>query len=154
METIRIAAFQACMTGLIICTASSLVQEEKFASQLKVIFSAFFIISLVIPLKNEIPDIFSAETAAVCEYDGAENAFDEEMEKYIKSNTEKALKEKFTEQGMVFDDLEAEISIDDEYKVTLVSVNVITSNKKAAENILKKELGNDVKIIVKDRRKE
>ena len=43
MEMIKTAAFNGCIAGLIICAADTLISGEKFSSQIKLIFSAFFI---------------------------------------------------------------------------------------------------------------
>lgn len=150
METVKFTVLQGCLAGLIISVIASIVPEEKFSSQLKVIFSAFFILAVFSALKNELPEILSGGEPDIYteEYSSIEAAAREEMKIYIKKNTEQALKELLTEEGIETDIIEAEINVDEEYKVTLVSVIISTSNRPAAEKILRAELGNETAITV------
>lgn len=149
MEMIKTAAFNGCIAGLIICAADTLISGEKFSSQIKLIFSAFFIMVVLSAFRGIDFDNISVNDIAMNEeYGDMERRLDEEMEKRIKKNTEYSLREKFHSLGLNFTEITADVQVESNGTVNLLSVSVITDNPAAAEKILREELREDTEIII------
>lgn len=149
MEMIKTAAFNGCAAGLIICAAGTLISEEKFSSQIKLIFSVFFIMVVLSAFRGIDFENISVNDISVNKgFEDAERRLDEEMEKRIKKNTEYSLREKFHALGVNFTEITADVQIESDGRVNLLSVTVITDNPAAAEKVLREELGENTAIIL------
>lgn len=149
MEMIKTAAFNGCVAGLIICAAGTLISEEKFSSQVKLIFSAFFIMVTLSAFRGIDFENISVNEISMNEgYENIERKFDEEMEERIRKNTEYSLREKFHSLGLNFTEITADVQVESNGTVNLLSVSVCTDNPTAAEKILREELGENTEIII------
>ena len=101
METFRLMAGTACFLGIVITMFSSLYPSDKFAKQMKIIFSLIFIISVIKPVaqgKFDFPELSEAVSASTNYYSSLnDNTYDyiiRSVESSISFSLETALNKK------------------------------------------------------------
>lgn len=145
MEIIKAMALSGCFIGVALCAADVIKPDEKFSAQIRLVFSAMFILAFLAPLKNmELSEVYDGsfgDSEAV--YSGIGSAADEDMKYFIEKNTERAVMEMLKERGVEVDLVKVRVSIGDDSAVKVEEIAVAADNEQAVRRILTEEIGED-----------
>lgn len=139
METFRTIAFTACFLGIAIAVFNSLYPSEKFAGQLKIIFSLIFILSVIKPIasgKADIPEIAAAASAASGSADYYSSMSDRADEYFIRSvenNISSVLESSLHEIEIYPEEIETSINISENYGISINEVKIVLNEQNAHE---------------------
>ncbi len=136
MEIFRKIAGTACFLGIVITIFSSLYPSEKFAKQMKIIFSLIFILSVVKPFlagRIDIPEINGTVAASTEKYE----AMNEEAYYYfissVESNISASLETALNEIGIYPVKIETSINISDSGGISINEVRLFLENEDKAD---------------------
>lgn len=159
VETFRTIAFTACFLGIAIAVFNSLYPSEKFAGQLKIIFSLIFILSLIKPIasgKADIPEI--AETAsAVSEstdyYSSMNDRADEYFIRSVENNISSVLESSLHEIEIYPEEIETSINISENFGISINEVKIVLNEQNAynaenAKRCVSDRIGNTAAVTV------
>ncbi len=139
METFRTIAFTACFLGIAIAVFNSLYPSEKFAGQLKIIFSLIFILSVIKPIasgKTDIPEIAAAASASSGSADYYSSMSDRADEYFIRSvenNISSVLESSLHEIEIYPEEIETSINISENYGISINEVKIVLNAQNAYE---------------------
>ena len=154
METFRTVSLTACFLGIVIAVFSSLYPSDKFAGQIKIIFSLIFVLSLIKPIAGgrlDLPEIAETASASADQYaalrDGADEYFIRSVEKNISSSVEAALRE----IEIYPEEVETSINISDNYCISISEVKITLESSADAESArqrVSESIGKDAAVVI------
>ena len=154
METFRTVSLTACFLGIVIAVFSSLYPSDKFAGQIKIIFSLIFVLSLIKPIAGgrlDIPEIAETASASADQYaalrDGADEYFIRSVERNISASVEAALRE----IEIYPEEVETSINISENYCISISEVKITLESSADAEfarRRVSESIGNDAAVVV------
>ncbi len=159
METFRTIAFTACFLGIAIAVFNSLYPSEKFAGQLKIIFSLIFILSLVKPIasgKVDIPEIAAAASAASGSadyYSSMSGRADEYFIRSVENNISSVLESSLHEIEIYPEEIKTSINISENYGISINEVKIVLNEQnaheaEAAKRCVSDRIGNTAAVTV------
>ncbi len=144
----------ACFLGIVISVFGALYPSEKFAGQIKIIFSLIFILCLAKPIaegKFELPDISGTIAASTDYYNGLRDNADEYFISSVESNINASLKAVLGEIGIYPREIKTSINISENCRISINKVGIVTdspADAEAAERCVKEKLGEDTAVVV------
>lgn len=159
VETFRTIAFTACFLGIAIAVFNSLYPSEKFAGQLKIIFSLIFILSLIKPIasgKADIPEIAEA-ASAVSEstdyYFSMNDRADEYFIRSVENNISSVLESSLHEIEIYPEEIETSINISENFGISINEVKIVLNEQNAynaenAKRCVSDRIGNTAAVTV------
>ncbi len=157
METFRTIAFTACFLGIAIAVFNSLYPSEKFAGQLKIIFSLIFILSLVKPIasgKVDIPEIAAAASAGSADYySSMSGRADEYFIRSVENNISSVLESSLHEIEIYPEEIKTSINISENYGISINEVKIVLGAQNAydaetAKRCVSDRIGNTAAVTV------
>ncbi|MCM1023394.1 MAG: stage III sporulation protein AF [Prevotella sp.] len=138
METFRAVSVTACFLSIVIAIFGSLYPSEKFAGQLKMIFSLIFILSLIKPVLNgklNLPEITETAAASTSDYEALRSGADEYFIRSAEKNIGAVLEASLHEIGIYPEEIETSINISENYSISINEVKIVlkTENAGSAE---------------------
>lgn len=154
METFRSVALTACFLGIVIAVFSSLYPSEKFAGQIKIIFSLIFILCLAKPIaegKLRLPEISETVAASSEYYSGLNANADEYFIKSVENNISTALEDCLREAEIYPLEIKTSINISDNYRISIREVEIMLddpNDSEAARRCVSDRIGEDAAVSV------
>lgn len=150
-ETILGIALTAIATGIF----RHLCPESSFKKQIGLLISSFFLLSCISFVKDgtarfsQISDVFAEKGAYI---DFSEEAYRMTQEQ-IAQKLETAISERLKENQILCDEIRVIIDISSNYSISIKQVRLAfaadnADNAAAAEALVKKEVGNEIKVII------
>ena len=156
MDTFRAVAGTACFLGIVITMFSSLYPSEKFAKQMKMIFSLIFILSIVKPFVSGrigFPDLRGIVPASSDHYEAvSENTYDyfiDSVERNISSSFENEL----NKINIYPVRIETSVNISDSGSISINEVRLVlkdTDDLPAAAECIRKAAESGVKVTAEE----
>jgi hypothetical protein len=157
MDAFRAISRIACFVGIVIAAMDALYPSEKFAKQIKMIFSLIFLLCIAEPIasgKIALPDEFiSAEASA----DKLNRVSDKTYDYFIKSvenNISTSLKEKLKEHEIIAEEILTSINISENNSISISEVEIVLSDiadSQQAAEIIRNEAGENVLVKFKEK---
>ena len=128
MEAFRLMAGTACFLGIVITIFSSLYPSDKFAKQMKMIFSLIFIISVIKPVaqgKFDFPE-FSETVSASADYYSSlnDNTYDYFI-RSVESNISFSLENALNEKNIYPREIQTSVNISDSGSISINEVKLV-----------------------------
>lgn len=145
MEIINAMVASGCFIGIAVYAADIIRPDDKFSSQIKFVFSAFFIIAFLSPLMMcfnsniEMPDISDKNV----EYTDIESAAMEDLKYFTEKNTENAIYDILNEAGINCENVNVVCELKNGF-IKISKIELRTSSNSSAEIILAEKFGKDV----------
>lgn len=136
METFRAVSVTACFLSIVIAVFGSLYPSEKFAGQLKMIFSLIFILSLIKPVLNgkfDFPEITEAAAASSARYEALSDSADEYFIRAAENNISAVLEASLHEIEIYPEEIETSINISENYSISINEVKIVLNTKSEAD---------------------
>ncbi len=152
METFRAMAGAACFLGIVITVFSSLYPSEKFAKQMKIIFSLIFILSVAKPViggKIVLPEMGETVAASTERYEAMNEETYDYFIRSVESNISASLEVLLNEINIYPDKIETSINISDSGSISINEVRLFmedTDKFPEAKERICKAIDNDVKV--------
>ena len=152
METFRAMAGAACFLGIVITVFSSLYPSEKFAKQMKIIFSLIFILSVVKPViggKIVLPEMGETVAVSTERYEAMNEETYDYFIRSVESNISASLEALLNEINIYPDKIETSINISDSGSISINEVRLFmvdTDKFPEAKERICKAADNDVKV--------
>ena len=146
MNIIREMAAAGCFIGLALYAADILKPDDRFAVQVRFIFSLIFITVIITPfMKGDIREITESVSEKVCTSDvySISSSVEKDMTENIEKNTERSLSLALSERGISHSDLRVTALINESYSVSITSISLHTENESAASEILRELTGDE-----------
>jgi len=157
MEVFRAISRIACFIGIVIAIMDALYPSEKFAKQIKMIFSLIFLLCIAEPIasgKITLPDEFiSAEASS----DKLSGTYDKTYDYFINSvenNISTSLKAKLSENEIIAEEILTSINISENNSISISEVEIVLSDaddNQQAEKIIRSEAGENVSVKFKEK---
>ena len=154
METFRAVSLTACFLSIVIAIFSSLYPSEKFAGQLKIIFSLIFILSLTKPItkgKLDIPEIAEAAAASSDYYESLSGKADEYFVRSAENNISAVVESLLHENEIYPEEVETSINISENYSISISEVKITlkdASGAETAKRCVSEQIGNNAAVTV------
>lgn len=154
MDIFRSIALTACFLGIVTAIFSSLYPSEKFAGQIKIIFSLIFILCLVKPIaegKLRLPEISETVSASSDYYSGLNANADDYFIKSVENNISAALEGCLHEEKIYPEEIKTSINISDNYRISIREVEIVLDDptcSEAARRCVSDRIGEDAAITV------
>ena len=160
MEAFRLMAGTACFLGIVITIFSSLYPSDKFAKQMKIIFSLIFILSVIKPVaqgKFDFPE-FSETVSVSADYYSSlnDNAFDYFI-RSVESNISFSLGSALNEKNIYPLEIQTSVNISDSGSISINEVRLVLedmSEYSAAAECIREAAESDVNVTAEVRQKE
>lgn len=160
MDNFRAIAVAACFLGIVITIFNSLYPSEKFAKQIKTIFSLIFILSIAKPIaagKIEFPEIADTVSASTEYYSSLNDNTYSYFISSVESNISASLAGKLREKNIYPEEIETSINISDSGSISINEVK-ITLNDMAdsfeAKRCIIDETEQGVTVTVKEKERK
>lgn len=156
MESFRLISLTACFLGIVITIFNSLYPSEKFAKQVKVIFSLIFILSIIKPFaagKLALPESDYAVSASAERYEALGDSAYGYFLSSVENNISASLEAKLREKNIYPEEIETSINISDNGSITINEVKITlkdTAERSEAERCIKEATESSVTVIVKE----
>ncbi|MCM1328569.1 MAG: hypothetical protein NC253_03935 [Ruminococcus sp.] len=156
MESFRAIAFAACFLGIVITIFNSLYPSEKFAKQIKTIFSLIFILSVAKPIaagKIEFPEIGDTVSASAEYYSSLNDNTYSYFISSVESNISAALAGKLREKNIYPEEIETSINISENGSISINEVKITLkdmADKAETERCVIDETEQGVTVTVKE----
>ena len=128
MQAFRLMAGTACFLGIVITMFSSLYPSEKFAKQMKIIFSLIFIISVIKPIaqgKFDFPELSETITASADYYSSLnDNAYDYFI-RSVESNISFSLENELNGKNIYPLEIQTSVNISDSGSISINEVKLV-----------------------------
>jgi hypothetical protein len=157
MEAFRAVSRIACFVGIVIAIMDALYPNEKFAKQIKIIFSLIFLLCIAKPIASgeiALPDKFISAEAST---DRLSRTPDKTYDYFIKSvenNISTSLKEKLNEHEIIAEEILTSINISESNSISISEVEIVlsdSSDSQKAEEIIRNEAGKNVTVKFKEK---
>lgn len=156
MESFRLMAITACFLGIVITIFNSLYPSEKFAKQVKIIFSLIFILSIIKPFaagKLYLPESERAVSASAESY----NALGDNVYGYFISSVEEnisaSVAAKLREKNIYPEEIKTSINISDNGSISINEVRITLKDslqRSEVERCVREVTESGVTVIVKE----
>ena len=127
MSAFRLMAGTACFLGIVITIFSSLYPSDKFAKQMKIIFSLIFVISIIKPVvqgKFDFPEISETVSASADHYSSlSDNTYDYFI-RSVESNISTSLEAELNKKNIYPGEIETSINISDNGSISINEVKI------------------------------
>lgn len=154
LETFRAVSVTACFLGIVIAVFNSLYPSEKFAGQLKIIFSLIFILSLIKPIaggKLDFPEIAEAAAASSDYYESLGGRADDYFIQSAENNISAAVEAILHKNEIYPEEVETSINISEDYSISISEVKIALKNAadaEAARRCVSEQIGNSAAVTV------
>lgn len=128
MEAFRMVSAAACFLGIVITIFSSLYPSDKFAKQMKMIFSLIFVISIMKPLlsgKFDFPIISEAVAASADYYSSLNDNTYDYFIRSVESNISHSLETALNEKNIYPKEIETSVNISDSGSISINEVRLV-----------------------------
>ena len=147
----------ACFLGIVITIFSSLYPSDKFAKQMKMIFSLIFVISIMKPLlsgKFDFP-VISETVAASADYYSSlnDNAYDYFI-RSVESNISFSLEAALNEKNIYPREIETSVNISDSGSISINEVRLVLEDMNdypEAVKCIREAAESDVAVIAEEK---
>ncbi len=153
MEVFRLISQIACFIGIVVAIMDSLYPSEKFQKQIKLIFSAVFILSVTSPLlKQDFSFMESVKQVSISEnelYQASEDAYSYYI-RSIENNISTRLCTELKQNKINCTNIQTSINISDNSSISINEVNITLENSEQIEDakyIIRQELGDENVIV-------
>lgn len=156
MESFRLISITACFLGIVITIFNSLYPSEKFAKQVKVIFSLIFILSIIKPFaagKTALPETEYAVSASAERYEALGDSAYGYFVSSVESNISASLAAKLREKNIYPEEIETSINISDNGSISINEVKITLKDitqRSEAERCIKEAADSGVTVTVKE----
>ncbi len=154
METFRAVSFTACFLGITAAIFSSMYPSEKFAGQMKMIFSLIFILCLIKPFAKgsfELPEISETVAASSDYYSYLSESADEYFIRSVENNISASLEAALREAEIYPLEVKTSINISENYSISINEVEIVLDEpdgSEAARRCVSEKLGGDAPVAV------
>ncbi len=154
METFRAISLTACFLGIVIAIFDGLYPSEKFAGQMKIIFSLIFILCLVKPVaegKFKFSQLSEAAPASLDYYSGLRENADEYFIRSVENNISASLTAALNEDKIYPPEVETSINISENYSISISEVRIVLNDPQefeAARRCAEEMLGDNVSVVI------
>lgn len=156
MDSFRSIAFTACFLGIVITIFNSLYPSDKFAKQIKTIFSLIFILSIAKPIvsgKISFPEIGDTVSASAEHYETLNDNTYKYFISSVENNISAALETKLHEKNIYPEEIETSINISENGSISInevkITLNDMTESYEARRCIID-ETESGVTVTVKE----
>ena len=128
MESFRLMAGTACFLGIVITIFSSLYPSEKFAKQMKIIFSLIFIISVIKPVvqgKFDFPDLNETVSASADYYSSLNDSTYDYFIHSVESNISFSLETELNKKNIYPLEIQTSVNISDSGSISINEVKLV-----------------------------
>lgn len=144
MDMLKKIILSACILSIVISVADTLKPSEKYARQLRMIFSMIFISGIIASgirsdFKLEIPAF--ADTEYGEQYDDISAAAEGAVEHTAESSLADMICRILTSQGISFEKITADININEDGSININEIGYCGSEFEKASEIIKENLG-------------
>lgn len=154
MESFRTISLTACFLGIVITIFNSLYPSEKFAKQVKVIFSLIFILSIIKPIAaGKLIQTDYAVSASAERYEALGDSAYSYFLSSVENNISASLEAKLREKNIYPEEIETSINISDNGSITINEVKITlkdTAERSEAERCIKEATESNVTVTVKE----
>lgn len=154
METFRAISLTACFLGIVITLFSTLYPSQKFAKQMKIIFSLIFLLSIIKPVVNgklDFPDIGEAVSASTDYYREISDNTDEYFILAIESNISTTLTAELQAQNIYPEEIQTSINISENNSISISEVRIVLNDmtySDEAKRCIIENTSEDVTVVV------
>lgn len=155
METFRMISAMACFLGIVITVFSRLYPSEKFAKQMKTIFSLVFLISVATPLLNgklNLPDISETIAASNSYYQEISSNADEYFIKSIENNISVRLEAVLNSKNIFPLEIQTNVNISEDDGIFINEITVLMLSveyEKEIKDCIYENVSKDITVTVK-----
>lgn len=154
MESFRTISLTACFLGIVITIFNSLYPSEKFAKQVKVIFSLIFILSIIKPIAaGKLIQTDYAVSASAERYEALGDSAYSYFLSSVENNISASLEAKLRGKNIYPEEIETSINISDNGSITINEVKITlkdTAERSEAERCIKEATESNVTVTVKE----
>ena len=128
MQAFRLMAGTACFLGIVITIFSSLYPSDKFAKQMKIIFSLIFIISIIKPAvqgKFDFPELSETVSASADHYSSLNDSTYDYFIRSVERNISFSLEASLNEKNIYPQEIETSINISDSGSISINEVKLV-----------------------------
>lgn len=153
METFRAISLTACFLGIVIAIFDGLYPSEKFAGQMKIIFSLIFILCLAKPVaegKFKLPEIADTVAASSDYYSELSENADEYFIGSVENNISASLTAALNEAKIYPSEVKTSINISENYSISISEVRIVLNDPQefeAARRCAEEMLGDNVSVV-------
>ncbi len=157
METFKMIAGTACFLGIITAIFGSMYPSEKFAKQMKIIFSLVFILSVAKPVisgRISFPDIEETVSAGSDQYSSINDRTYEYFISSLEKNISLSLEAKLNEIDIYPAEIETSINISDSGSISISEVRLVLDDMDSfgkAEECIRRAAESDVRVTAGSR---
>lgn len=156
MDLFRAISYIACLIAIIIAVIDSLYPSEKYAKQMKMIFSLVFLSCITAPIVNKEVSLDDISVSVEADSNLLDERAEETYDYFIKSienNLNMELKSTLTQNQINVQEILTSINISDDNSICIREVQIIMSDKDKydkAVKLIEDEVGEDVFVCVKE----
>lgn len=139
----------ACFIGVAITISEAIAPSEKYLKQIRLIFSAIFLLGVITPIASEgfTLDIFSnAPLESSTTYMAVNGRIDDYMKKSVEFNIENSLREILIQNNIETKKISVTVNIIEDNSIDISEVSIDCNNYEMAEEIVNLHLGDNVKV--------
>ena len=154
VETFRAISLTACFLGIVITIFSTLYPSQKFAKQLKIIFSLIFLLSIVKPALNgsfTFSGISEAVSASTDYYQQLSDNTDEYFIRAVESNISTTLTAELHVQNIYPEEIQTSINISENNSISISEVRIVLNDmtySDEAKRCIIENTAEDVTVVV------
>ncbi len=153
MDTFRAVSLTACFLGIVTAIFNAMYPSDKFAGQMKIIFSLIFILCLAKPVaegKLSLPEFSEAAPASLDYYSELNENADEYFIRSVENNISASLAATLGEAKIYPREVETSINISENYSISISEVRIVLNDLSEAENAKRvtwERLGDSVSVV-------
>ncbi len=151
MDQIRSIVTGACMLSLAVALMYMIKPSKNFQNQIRFLVAALFVLTMIAPFQEVDLSEFSVMCSST-EVSAQAAAMDDTLEAELLSmtteQTEAALLQSMTAQGIVCSEMEVSVHIAESGSISISEISVICSDTEAAYELLRMLLGEEVTLNV------
>ncbi len=154
MDTFRAVSLTACFLGIVTAIFNAMYPSDKFAGQMKIIFSLIFILCLAKPIaegKFGFPELSEAAPASLDYYSELNENADEYFIRSVENNISASLTAVLNEAKIYPSEVKTSINISENYSISISEVRMALNDPSEAETakrLAMEKLGDGVPVII------
>lgn len=146
----------ACLIGIIIAIMDALYPSEKYAKQIKMIFSLVFLSCIVVPFAKDDVELEDVYVSSEYSDENIKNKYDLTYDYFIKSiesNINMELMNKVNQKENLAEEILTSINIYEDNSISIREVKIVLSDmskEEDAKRIILEAVGEDVEVLVEE----
>ncbi len=151
MDQIRSIVTGACMLSLAVALVYMIKPSKNFQNQIRFLIAALFVLTMLAPFQEvDVSElsIMNRSSEAAPQTVAMDDALESELLSLTAEQTEAALLQSMTAQGIACSEIEASVHIAESGSISISEISVICSDTDAALELLRMLLGEEVTLNV------